>query len=71
MDIRGNKMKIRIKTYNGELPSYLTMGKVYEVVFDNGRGIVSCESDDGFIFDACIVAPSARLNDGSWEIIND
>ena len=23
-------MKIRIKTYNGELPSYLTVGKVYE-----------------------------------------
>ena len=25
-------MKIRIRTYNGELPSYLTVGKEYTVV---------------------------------------
>ena len=64
-------MKVKIKSFNGELPSYLTVGKVYEVVFDNGHGIVSCESDDGFIFDACIIAPSARLNGGYWEVVSE
>ena len=31
-------MKIRIKTYNGELPSYLTMGKGYEIEHIDSEG---------------------------------
>ena len=27
-------MKIKIKTYNGEMPSYLTLGKVDEVLIE-------------------------------------
>lgn len=62
-------MKIKVKSFNGELPKYLTLEKEYDVIYKNGHGIVSCYSDDGFLFDACIDAPSLRLNGGYWEVI--
>ena len=62
-------MKIKIKSYYGELPEYLTEGKVYEfkkltsycglVVVDNG--------DDYFTY----LKGSAHLGGGSWEIVNN
>ena len=64
-------MKIRIKVYNGELPSYLTVGKEYVVMDKISDHVVSCISDDGFRFDACINGSSQRLNGGSWEVVND
>jgi len=63
-------MKIRIKNHNGELPSYLTVGKVYTVVDKLSDSVVSCISDDGFRFDACINGSSQRLNGGSWEVVS-
>ena len=63
-------MKIRIKTYNGELPSYLTVGKVYEVTTPmNKYGIAQILSDDGYPIDVQIIFSSDRLNGGSWEAI--
>lgn len=63
-------MKIRIKTYNGELPSYLTMGKFYRV---SGRAAEQLIIYDDFnnrayidIGDYCY-----HLNGGSWEIVNE
>lgn len=64
-------MKIRIKTYNGELPSYLTVGKEYVVMDKLSECVVSCISDDGFRFDACINGSSQRLNGGSWGVANE
>ena len=62
-------MKIKIKSYYGDLPEYLTEGKVYEfqklkdyyglVVVDNG--------DDYFTY----LKGSAHLGGGSWEIVDD
>lgn len=63
-------MKVRIKSFNGELPSYLTLGKEYEVVDNLSEHVVSCIGDDGFRFDACINGISQRLNGGSWEIVD-
>lgn len=65
-------MKIRIKTFNGQLPDYLTMGKVYEVTqCEVSKEISNCGwifADNGvksFIdFDI-----SNHLNGGSWEIV--
>ena len=66
-------MKIRIKTHNGELPSYLTAGKVYEVhqiirgrvvsriINDRGHRISIHLGENGCVY----------LNGGSWEIINE
>lgn len=64
-------MKIRIKTYNGDLPSYLTVGKVYEVSpsegFDGLYDLIDDTSDTLNIdIDDCI-----HLNGGSWEIVNE
>lgn len=61
-------MKIRIKTYNGELPSYLTVGKVY--ILDN---ILDLESgniwndEENTIF--IVIDYCHHLNGGSWEVV--
>lgn len=57
-------MKIRIKTHNGELPSYLTEGRVYplDTTDDFYGGDIIC--DDGVqIF--IQIAECAYLNGGS------
>ena len=63
-------MKVKIKSFNGELPSYLTEGKVYEVDrISEVTGLFWLYSDDGkldcFIFDYCL-----HLNGGSWEVVD-
>lgn len=63
-------MKIRIKS--GDCPSYLTVGKVYEVceIFDGDKSAGWIITDNGrqaFIK----VKHSSHLNGGSWEIVND
>ena len=64
-------MKLKISECKGELPSYLTIGKEYEVIKDNGYGVFTCRSDDGFLFDASTQAPSDRLNGGNWEVVKE
>lgn len=65
-------MKIRIKTYNGELPSYLTVGKVYEVVVGMDKyGIAQIKTDDGYLCDVQLLSASDRLNGGSWEVVSE
>lgn len=64
-------MKIRIKIYNGELPSYLTVGKVYEVEtweddFDGGW-IVDDSGQKVFVD----INFSQHLNCGSWEVVSE
>ena len=60
-------MKVRIKSFNGELPSYLTVGKLYDATGDG----ISCEiiDDDGDVINVYILC-SSHLNDGSWEIVD-
>ena len=62
-------MKIKIKTYNGELPSYLTVGKVYEVEISwfNRK----CIMDDTGYSLSFNIENCNHLNGGSWEIINE
>lgn len=64
----GEEMKIRIKTYNGELPSYLTMGEEYAAI-----NVVDC-FDRTLLINGGIeihINNCEHLNGGSWEIIND
>ena len=62
-------MKIRIKTYNGELPSYLTVGQVYDV---KSRGVlgfwisVDHHGDIYVLLDDC-----GFLNGGDWELVSE
>ena len=64
-------MKVRIKSYNGELPYYLTLGKEYEVIEEE------TENDCGMILDdfgyetTLIMECSAHLNGGSWEVVDN
>ena len=64
-------MKIRIKTFNGELPSYLTVGKVYGV---RKRSINDrtffLDDDDGDTW-VCRFIDCALLNGGSWEVVSE
>lgn len=60
-------MKVKIKTFNGELPSYLTLGKVYDAVKDkyhNGYDIIDDDNDENnksfILLNYC-----AHLNGGS------
>ena len=62
-------MKIRIKTYNGKLPSYLTVGKVYEYKeLKSYCGLVLV--DNGLEYFTYLNG-SAHLNGGSWEVCDE
>ena len=64
-------MKVKIEKCFGNLPSYLTLNKVYEV-FDYHK-----EMDIGYILDddgyeiTFKRYESAHLNYGSWEIVSE
>ena len=64
-------MKIRIKTYNGELPSYLTVGKVYEVVEVEYLGFADLFTiyDDEDVLRIVNKDNCDYLNGGSWEVM--
>ena len=63
-------MKIRIKTYNGELPSYLTLGKVYDFK-EWGLGIGGLiKTDDNYEIHVQMLNCD-DLNGGSWEVVNE
>ena len=61
-------MKIRIKTYNGELPDYLTVGREYTVV-----DVVDCFNRTLLINSGIEIHTNdcEHLSGGSWEIINE
>jgi len=63
-------MKIRIKTYNGELPSYLTAGKVYEVIQVTTKGNISIRNDLKSVLWIRELGCD-QLNGGSWEVESD
>ena len=61
-------MKVKIKSFNGELPSYLTLGKEYNVEewYDNFTCYIL--DDDGVeIF--TLINNTNHLNGGSWEVV--
>jgi len=63
-------MKIQIKTYNDELPSYLTVGKVYllDTINDLDSGDIYCGDGDRITIK---INDCAHLNGGSWEVLSD
>lgn len=61
-------MKVKIKSFNGELPEYLTLEKEYDfTISDSGKGglLINDFADETYINLDC----SAHLNDGSWEVV--
>lgn len=63
-------MKIKIKTHNGELPSYLTVGKVYETYSLNHDTLFGFITDDGRKM-ILVLENSSHLNGGDWEVVGD
>lgn len=63
-------MKIKIKSFNEDLPDYLTLGKLYEFdrCSDDNDGSIQDDLGRGlYIFlDCCDF-----LNGGSWEVVNE
>lgn len=61
-------MKVKIKSFNGKLPSYLTEGKVYEVIdcFDDRVPMIQ-DDVNSIIFIG--LEYCQHLNGGSWEIV--
>ena len=62
-------MKIKIKSFNGELPSYLTLGKEYKIeeLGDDGFGCYIVDDDGVEIFTT--IHNTNHLNRGSWEVV--
>lgn len=64
-------MKIRIKSFNGELPDCLTAGKIYDVVkMPDSMHRVVINDDNGNRMPTNLYK-SGYLNGGSWEIVDD
>ena len=63
-------MKVRIKSFNGELPDYLTLSKVYNI-----RGRREGEVTIFSIYDDTnervwiLLEECAHLNGGEWEVV--
>ena len=61
-------MKVKIKSFNGELPDYLTLGKVYEFEKwdDDGFGGIQDDIGLGLMINTEVCD---FLNGGSWEVL--
>ena len=64
-------MKIRIKSFNGELPEFLTAGRVYDVVKvpDSMHRVVINDNNGNRM--STNLYKSGYLNGGSWELVDD
>ena len=62
-------MKVKIKSFNGELSSYLTLGKEYKIeeLGDEGYGCYIVDDDGVEIF--TLINDTNHLNGGSWEVL--
>ena len=60
------KMKVKIKSYS-ELPSYLSIDKIYDVVKEHEDDLVSIQDDDGDV--VIYLNNSSHLGDGTWEVV--
>lgn len=61
-------MKVKIKSFNGELPSYLTVDKEYSVyMHDSEWGIINLGG--GHIIRINCLKYCNHLNGGSWEVV--
>lgn len=62
-------MKIKIKSFNGALPDYLTIGKVYKIIDDMHE--VAVIQDDNSREQLIMFFDCPHLSGGSWEIVNE
>lgn len=60
-------MKVKIKSHNGDLPSYLTLEKEYEIWSDDGFCSIIFDDENNL----CQISRTNcnELNGGEWELI--
>ena len=63
-------MKVKIKHFNGEIPHYLTLDKLYKVEEVLDVHLFSVDDDNG---DTMIIFTEecGFLNGGSWEVVSE
>ena len=66
-------MKVRIKSFNGNLPNYLTLGKHYEVIEPDVDLIIGWYYILDDYNDSCLIylEGCGYLNGGEWEIVDE
>ena len=62
-------MKVKIKSFNGELPSYFNKEKIYEANQRSDYTFI-LEDDEGCLW-MCLFNNCPNLNGGSWEVVNE
>ena len=62
-------MKVKIKSYS-ELPSYLSIDKIYDVVKEHEDDLVSIQDDDGDVV-VIYLNNCSHLGDGTWEVVDE
>ena len=60
-------MKIKIKSFNGELPEYFTIDKIYECK-PRSEHTFFLEDDEDYVL-LCLFSYCPNLNGGSWEVV--
>ena len=63
-------MKIKIKSFNGDLPSYLSSEQSYEIehIDHEGRHFICTEQVEY----VCVTLDNCKhLNGGSWEVVDE
>lgn len=60
-------MKVKIKSYN-ELPFYLSIDKIYDVIEEYGDELFSIQDDYGDVV-VIYLNKSSHLGDGTWEVV--
>ena len=60
-------MKVKIKSFNGELPDYFMIDKVYEATHRSEHTFF-LDDDEGYRL-LCLYNNCPNLNGGSWEVV--
>jgi hypothetical protein len=60
-------MKVRIKSFNGELPNYLNEENIYRIDKSSDYTFI-LEDDEGCLW-MCLFNNCPNLNGGSWEVV--
>ena len=60
-------MKVKIKSFNGKIPNYLTEDKEYQVIASDGKGFEILDDMDEWLYTR--FEDSYFLNGGDWEIV--
>ena len=62
-------MKIKIKSFNGDLPDYFNKENIYEANQRSDYTFI-LEDDEGCLW-MCLFNNCPNLNGGSWEVVDE